>query len=897
MAVEKSPYLRGPAPIPMEEEPLDIQVVDDVETGVDGLPKNVMPTEDGGVIVDISGRDLTQPDSKNVPFDANLAEHMDETDLRTLASDLITDFEDDKRSRADWEKKYKDGLRLLGLNIEKPVEPWNGACGVVHPIMAEAVVRFQAELMTETFPPHGPVKTKLLGARTPQKEEAEIRVREDMNIELTDRMTEYRAEHERLLWNLPAAGCALKKIYFDPTLKRQCSMFVSAEDFVVSYGASDLATCPRYTQIIKKTPNDLKKLMVSKFYRTVELSEPIKNQDDVTEEKDKIAGQVTVTKIEHHTLLEMSVDLHLNGFEDPLGIALPYIVTIEKDSLTVLGIRRNWDERDEKRLKKQHFVKYGYIPGFGFYDFGLIHLVGGFAESATSILRQLVDAGTLSNLPGGLKTRGLRIKGDDTPIGPGEWRDVDVPGGTLKENLMPIPYKEPSAVLAQLLEKIVEEGRKFAAVAEMKVADFDSNSPVGTTMALLERTLKVMSAVQARIYESMKHEFRLIKNLIRDHGTDVYEYDPEIGTKEMKGQDYDAVDVLPVADPNAATMSQRIVQWQAVMQLVATAPQIYDLPEVHGEMLTILGVKNATKMIPTWKANQQPTDPVSENMAIINGKPVKAFIHQDHESHIAVHQMAMQDPKVMQMVGQNPMAPQIQAAAMAHLMEHLAFSYRAQMEQMMGVPLPPPDQPLPPEMEVQLSRLLVQAQQKLLNKHQNEAAQQAAQAAAQDPVLAQQMREADIKEREVERKALRDADDVRLKEEELRIKEMDVMLDAQAKGAQIGQQAIMHSDKIKADMQKQDKQLGSTERTTGFKAAIDLTKQDRDREDKDKDRAVGSADKLADRFQKDRHKAADVVDKDKDRERDRERETSENLNREADREQAAKQAQQKPKKE
>lgn len=846
MPIEKAAYLKSGRPD--EEDQLDIEVVDALDTSDPSLT----PTEDGGLIVDLSGAGPVA-DTSGVDHDANLADHIEELELATLGSDLCNDIEEDLRSRSKWEQTLKDGLKLLGLQMEKRSEPWDGACGVIHPLLAEAVVRFQSELVTETFPAHGPVKTKILGSATAEKEQAAARVKEDMNKELTDRMTEYRNEHERLLWNLPIMGSAFKKVYYDPALGRQASMFVGAEDFIVSYGASDLATAVRYTQRMKKTPNDLKKLMVSGFYKDIDFGDPTKSNETLTEEKDKLSGVTTVTEIEHHTLYECNVDLKLPGFEDPLDIALPYVVTIEKESQKVLSIRRNWKKDDEARKKRQYFVHYQYIPGFGFYGFGLIHLVGGFAESATSLLRQLVDAGTLANLPGGLKTRGLRIKGDDTPIGPGEWRDVDVPSGNLKENLMQLPYQEPSAVLASLLDKIVEEGRKFAAVAEMKVADFDSNSPVGTTMALLERTLKVMTAVQARIYEAMKIEFRIIKDLIRDHGTDSYEYEPETGTADMKGADFDSVDILPVADPNAATMSQRIVQWQAVMQLATTAPQIYDLPELHGQMLDILGVKNVDKLIPTRKQTMQPMDPVSENMAIMNGKPVKAFITQDHDSHIAVHQMAMQDPKMMQMIGQNPMAAQIQAAAMAHLMEHMAFQYRAAMEQMMGVPLPPPDQPMDPEAEVRLSSLLAQAAPKLLGKNQNEAAAAAAQAAAQDPVLQQQQRETEVKQAEVDRKVAKDAEDVRLKEEELRLRAQEIEINAAAKGAQLGQQAVIHKDKTELERDK----LASGEKQTGFKAAIDLTKQDRDREEKAAERdlkhnqtAASSADKEKDRQHK-----------------------------------------------
>jgi len=822
MAIEKNPHLGVTALPQAQAEDVEMPDVSD-DSGIEYH-------DDGSVTIDLSG-EPEQQELNNIEWDANLADHLPEDVLRSISSDLLFDIEEDIRSRADWEKKYKEGLKLLGLNVERRNEPWDGACGVVHPIMAEAVVRFQAEIITETFPPHGPVKTKVIGKKTPEKEQAAERVREDMNHELTDRMTEYRNEHERLLWNLPIAGSAFKKVYFDPTLGRQTSVFVAAEDFIVAYGASDLQTSTRHTHKFKKTKNDLKKLIAAGFYADVldQMTDPVADFSAIQEEKDKIAGQTTLTEIEHYTLYETCVDLTIPGFEDSLGIDMPYVVTIDKDSEKILSIRRNWKEDDAQRAKQLHYVHYQYIPGFGFYGFGLIHLVGGFAESATSLLRQLVDAGTLSNLPGGLKTRGLRIKGDDTPIGPGEWRDVDVPGGTLKENLMPLPYKEPSVVLAQLLEKIVEEGRKFAAVAEMKVADFDSNSPVGTTMALLERTLKVMSSVQARTYESMKQEFRMIKALIRDHGTDVYTYEPETGTADMKGQDYESTDVLPVADPNAATMSQRIVQWQAVMQLAATAPQIYDLPQLHGEMLGILGVKNTDKLIPQLKLNQSPLDPVSENMAIMTGKPVKAFITQDHKSHLQVHMMALQDPKIQQVMGQNPMAQQMQAAAMAHIMEHVAFEYRAQMEQMLGVTLPPPDAPQDPEIEVQLSALLAQAAPKLLGLNQNEIAAQNAQAAAQDPVTQIAQQEAATKDKKVEY-------DKEIAEKKLALEAQKMNLDAEGKGMEIGQKAVIEARKLEQADRQQERQIGSQERQTGFKSAVDLTRQDRDREDRERDR-------------------------------------------------------------
>jgi hypothetical protein len=814
MTIDKALY-SAPMGAPDEEEPMEVEVQ---ETTVE-------PNDDGSVVVNLGPEEKPLAETGH---DDNLAESVGEDDLVALASDLIADVDEDLRSRDEWEKTYKDGLKLLGLKIERRSEPWDGACGVVHPILAEAVVRFQSEMVTETFPALGPVKTKVLGSLTQEKEEAGIRVKEDMNIELTDRMTEYRSEHERMLWNLPIAGSALKKVYFDPTLQRQVSMFVAAEDFIVAYGASDLASCPRYTHVMKKTKNDVHKLMLSGFYKNMELTDPTNQTNAITEEKDKLSGQTTLTQVNYHTLYEINADLSIKGIDKDDEPAKPYIVTIDRDSQRIIAIRRNWDENDRLKIKKQHFVHYQYIPGFGFYGLGLIHLVGGFAEGATSLLRQLVDAGTLSNLPGGLKTRGLRIKGDDTPIGPGEWRDVDVPGGTLKENLLPLPYKEPSIVLAGLLDKIVEEGRKFAAIAEMKIQDFDSNSPVGTTMALLERTLKVMSAIQARVYDAMKSEFRLIKSLIRDFGTDEYEYDPETGTRAMKRADYDSVDVMPVADPNAATMSQRIVQWQAVMQLSATAPQIYDLPELHGQMLDILGVKNVDKLIPTRKSTMVSTDPVTENMNILNVQPVKAFLEQDHNAHLAVHQGMMNDPMIQQIVGQNPQAQQINGALMAHMMEHTAFAYRQQMEQHLGTQLPHPDEKLPPQIEVQLSSLIAQASQKMLLTNQNAAQQAQAQQAAQDPVMQQQMAEIKVKEADVQRKAMKDQADIQLERDKLELEKIKVHMETGASQIEIEQELergkmemAMEHEKHAMKMQMEREKTGMQLETQRMKTQAD----------------------------------------------------------------------------
>ena len=651
---------------------------------------------------------------KDDKFNDNLAEDMSEAELTELSGDLIGEYDADIASRKDWLTTYVDGLELLGLKVEDRTEPWAGACNVYHPLMTEALVKFQAETMMETFPAAGPVKTQVVGKQTQEKMDAALRVKEDMNYQLTEEMPEYRPEHERMLWGLGLSGNAFKKVYYDPSIERQVSMYVPAEDLVVPYGASSLLTAERVTHVMRKTPNELHKLQVAGFYRDVDLGEAFL---DIDEAEKKIAEKLgfNPTEDDRYKILEMHVNIDLENGDDKDGIALPYVVTVEKGTGTILAIRRNWNPDDKKKLKRQHFVHYGYIPGFGFYCFGLIHLIGAFAKSGTMILRQLVDAGTLSNLPGGMKSRGLRIKGDDTPIAPGEWRDVDVPSGAIRDNILPLPYKEPSQVLNQLMNQIIEEGRRFASAADMKVSDMSANSPVGTTLAILERTLKVMSAVQARVYYAMKQEFKLLAGIIRDYTPKEYSYEPEIGDRRAKQSDYDCCEVIPVSDPNAATMSQKVVQYQAVMQMAQANPQIYDLPELNKQMLEVLGVKNIGKLIPSAD-DQKPKDPVSENMAIINGKPVKAFIYQDHEAHIKVHMAAMQDPKIAQLIGQNPQAQVIQAAAMAHINEHIAFEYRKQLEEQLGVPLPKPDETLPEDIEFELSKLMAEAGKKLAAK-------------------------------------------------------------------------------------------------------------------------------------------------------------------------------------
>jgi hypothetical protein len=750
--------------------PLGNPANEDVEIEIVNPDAVSIETEDGGAII-ILGPEMSQDLMPG--FNANLAEHMDESDLGSIGHDLLDDFESDSRSREDWEQTYKKGLDLLGLKIEDRSSPWPGACGVFHPILSEAAVRFQSQAIMETFPAGGPVKTKIVGRITPERERQAHRVKEDLNYILTEKMSEYRNEHERMLFALPLAGAAFKKVYFDPTLGRPASIYIPAEDFVAPYGASDLQTAPRYTHIMRKHPNEIRKLQVMGFYRDVDLSEPVPDRNEIQRTKDKLAGEEQIDTDDRHQLLEVHVDLDLPGYEDvgkdgePTGIALPYVVTVERSTGVVLSIYRNWKQDDKLKLKRQHFVQYGYIPGFGFYPFGLIHLIGGIAKSATSILRQLVDAGTLANLPAGLKARGLRIKGDSTPLMPGEFRDVDVPSGAIKDSITFLPYKEPSQVLAGLLGTLVEEGRRFASIADLQIGDANQSAPVGTTLALMERAMKVMSAVQARLHASMKHELDLLVDIIRVHMKGNYEYETDIGA--TRTDDYDGrIDVIPVTDPNAASLSQRVVQYQAALQLAQQAPQMYDLPELHRQMLTVLGIQDPGKIIPNTD-EKKPMDPVSENMAILSGKPVKAFLYQDHEAHIKVHMSAMQDPKILQLVGQSPQAAAIQAAAMAHIAEHIGFQYRREIEDQLGVELPPPDEHLPEDVEVALSKLIADAAGKLLQKDQAEAQMQEIQQKMQDPVVQAQMQDAQNKAAEIQRKALKDRADQMARERQQQI--------------------------------------------------------------------------------------------------------------------------------
>ena len=779
-------------------------------------PDMVIEIEDPESLT-INGLELAKEDLEEGPdqFDCNLADYISDGELAEIAGDILGDIDADIASRKDWMQTYTDGLELLGLKIETRSEPWEGACGVYHPLMSEALVKFQAETVMETLPPSGPVKTVVIGRETVDKMAAADRVQKDMNYQIMEEMPEFRPEHERMCWGLGLSGNAFKKVYYDPSLERQVSLFVPAEDLIVPYGASDLRTADRVTHIMRKTKNELRKLQIAGFYRDIDLGEPSTAFDEVEK---KIAEKMgfSATSDDRFKLCETQVNLDLPGFEhkvdgEPTGIALPYIVTIEKGTQNVLAIRRNWRPEDETKQKRNHFVHYGYVPGFGFYCFGLIHLVGAFAKSGTSIIRQLVDAGTLSNLPGGFKTRGLRVKGDDTPIAPGEFRDVDVPSGVLKDNILPLPYKEPSQVLYSLLGTIVDEGRRFASAADLKIADMSANSPVGTTLAILERTLKVMSAVQARVHYSLKQELQLLRDIIRDYTPPDYDYQPDIGTRFAKQSDYDNVDVIPVSDPNAATMSQKVVQYQAVLQLAQQAPQIYDMPQLHRQMLDVLGIKNAKKLV-KLETDKKPEDPITENMNIMNMKPVKAFLYQDHQAHIQVHMNAMKDPKIAALIGQNPNAQAIGAAAMAHINEHLAFEYRRRMEQLMNVQLPNPEEEnengIPREMEVQISVLAAQASNALLGLNQNEVAAQQAQQAAQDPVIQMQAKELQLKEAEEMRKKQKDVMDAAAKADQLRVEQERIASQERIAGAQLGAKSATDKEKLELLKMKEGFQIG-----------------------------------------------------------------------------------------
>ena len=765
MAME--PQMTPMDPALLSEAPaieIAIENPDSVTVGVDGLEITLEPGAEG-------------PED----FDANLAEFMDEGTLQTLASDLLSLVDADIQSRKDWIEAYVKGLEVLGMKYEDRTEPWNGACGVFSPLLTEAAVRFQSEMITETFPAQGPVKTKIVGEITKPKEEAAERVREDMNYLLTEKMIDYRPEHERLLFGLGLIGAAFKKVYPNPATRMPDAPYIPAEDLIMPYGAANVYTCERVTHVMRKTKNDIKRLQVAGFYREIDLGEPVRFFSDIEKKKAEDQGY-SLNEDDRYQVLEIHVDYDMPGYEDEDGIALPYVITIERGTSNVLAIRRNWEEGDDLKRKRQHFVQYTYIPGFGAYGLGFIHLIGGYARAGTSIIRQLVDAGTLSNLPGGLKARGLRIKGDDTPIAPGEFRDVDIASGAVRDNIMPLPYKEPSQVLAALLERITEEGRRLAAIADLKISDMSAQAPVGTTLAILERQLKTMSAVQARVHASLKMEFKLLKQIIRDYTDEDYSYTPEGGDRRVKQADYDVVEVIPVSDPNAATMAQRIMQYQAALQLAQSAPQIYDQPYLHRQMLEVLGIKNAERLVATPE-DQKPRDPVTENMDVLRMRPLKAFAYQDHEAHMATHQAFMQDPRIAATLGQNPMAQQMMAALMAHIAEHTAFAYRAQVEMQLGVPLPPLDEegdtPVAPEDEKAIAPLIAAAAQRTMVQNQAMAAQQRAQQQSMDPALQMQQMELQLKAQELQRKDQDSQRDFQIAQQKLQLEQARLALDAQ----------------------------------------------------------------------------------------------------------------------
>jgi hypothetical protein len=794
MAVEKGLYQ---APMGIAQEIEDVMGEPDLEIEIED-PESVS-IKAGGLEIEIL------PPGEGEDFYENIAEEMDENTLQSLGMELLDDIQRDRDSRKDWETAYKEGLTLLGLKYEERTEPWNGACGVFHPMITEAVVRFQSETIMETFPAQGPVKTKIIGKDTREKEEAARRVKDDMNYELTERMPEFRSEHERMLWSLPATGSAFKKVYYDPNMQRQVSLFVPAEDIIISYGASSIEMAERISHRMFKTKNEIRKLQVAGFYRDVELGEPTKTTDEIQERKNKETGFNSLND-DRFELFECHINLDLEGYEDKedgkeTGIEIPYVVTIIGGTGEILSVRRNYHEDDPTKARRDHFVHYVYIPGFGVYGFGLFHLIGGFARSATSIMRQLVDAGTLSNLPGGLKSRGLRIKGDDTPIAPGEFRDVDVGSGAIRDNILPLPYKEPSQTLYNLLGTIVEEGRRFAATADMKISDMSAQAPVGTTLALLERMLKVMSAVQARVHYSFKQELKLLAGIIRDYTDNTYDYEPVDGPRRAKQSDYDMVEIIPVSDPNAATMSQRVVQYQAVIQLSQTAPQIYNLPQLHRQMLEVLGIRDAAKLVPV-EEDEKPTDPVTENMNVMNGKPVKAFIYQDHEAHITVHMSAIQDPNIQQLIGQNPMANQIGAAIQAHIAQHVGFAYRRRIEEQLGIPLPSPEEEMPEELELQVSRLVAESAKRVLANSQAEAAQQQAQQQAQDPIVQMQQAELQIKQGELALKEKKLQVDAASKADELGLREKELQVKAAQAADEMKQKAEIEGMRLGIDIGK-----------------------------------------------------------------------------------------------
>jgi len=770
-----------------DEQPLEIDIVN----------PEMVTLDDGSVEITL----IPDGEEGEGEFDENLAETLDEGTVQEVANELSGLIDADLTSRKEWADTFVKGLEVLGFRYEERTEPWDDACGVYSTVLAEAAIRFQAETMSETFPAAGPVKTKILGKITKEKEEAAQRVKEDMNYQLTERMVEYRSEHERMLYSLGLAGSAFKKVYFDPRFGRQVSIYIPAEDVIVPYGASHIETAERVTHVMRKTKVEVERLMASGFYRELDLGEPQTFHTDI-EKKKAEEGGYTLTNDDRYTLMEVHVTMVIEGVDDEENdLAKPYVVTIEKGTGEVLAIRRNWNPDDPLMLKRDHFVHYIYIPGFGFYGLGLIHIIGGYARAGTSLIRQLVDAGTLANLPGGLKSRGLRIKGDDTPIAPGEWRDVDVPGNAIKDNILPLPYKEPSQTLLALLQRITEEGRRLGAISDMNVSDMSAQAPVGTTLALLERTLKPMAAVQARVHFAMKQEFKLLKTIIADYAPEDYDYEPDTGVVRARRSDYATVEVIPVSDPNATTMAQRVVQYQAAFQMAQGAPQIYDLPYLHRQMLEVLGIRNADKIVPTSE-DQKPRDPVSENMAVLVGKPVKAFIYQDHEAHIATHTAFMQDPMIAQSIGQNPMGQQIMGALQAHIAEHLGFSYRKQIEERLGAPLPPPDEQLPEEIEVQLARLVADAGKQLTAAHQQQAAQQQAQQQAQDPLFQLEQAKVQTQQMEVQRKTQKDQMDAQVDTARLQLEKERVQIEAMKEAARVKSQEGQAKEKLRLDALK-----------------------------------------------------------------------------------------------
>ena len=827
---------------------------DDFEIGLEGLTaiEEELPigdpmltdTEDGGMIVDFDPKDLSGS-LDEVSFDSNLAEHIDDSELNSIAIDLIAKFDSDKSSRSDWEQTYEEGLDYLGLEIEDRTTPWAGACGVFHPMLSEAVVRFQSQTIQEIIPAQGPVKTQIWGKFDPERDKQAKRVQQYLNYQLLEVMTEYRTETEKLLFSLPLAGSAFRKVYFDPSLGRPCSMFVPAEDFVVAFNEAALEQAERYTHVMTRSTNQIKKLQVTGFYRDVELTPSNIENNPVTDKYLDIGGvKPSWDKDERHQLLEMHVDIDLPGFEDLDGVALPYVVTIDKGNHTILSIYRNWAEDDIHRTKKQHFVHYGYVPGIGFYNLGLIHMIGGLAKSATSLLRQLVDAGTLSNLPGGLKTRGLRIKGDDTPIMPGEFRDVDVPGGVIRDNITFLPYKEPSSVLYQLLGNIVEEGRRFASMADLKVADMNQEAPVGTTLAIMERAMKVQSAIQARIHASLKQEYKILATIVRDYTDPAYPYETDEG-EDIKVEDFDdRIDVVPVSDPNASSMAQRIMQYQAALQLAAQSPDLYDMPLLHRQMMELIGIPNADKVVPDTD-EVPPKDPVSENQDMLTLAPVKAYQYQDHDAHMRVHMVLKNDPSMTQQLQNSPSGGAISGALDAHVREHLAFIFRRQIEEEFGVPLPPADERLPEHVERRLSVLVADAADQMMGKKQKKAQAEQKAKQQQDPIIQQRERELAIQEKEAQRKQQADAAKQQLEQQKLAADQQQDAAKLELERQKLASKERMESAELALDEQEliaktqaNQQKIDLDTQLEGFKLGRDLGKEadEGDRKDKDKDK-------------------------------------------------------------